>query len=118
MELKKRIIEIKDRLVALHGAAELSAQEQVKMEDEVKAYDIYSYVNMAIDYEYILDDLFRFKGARLTLSEKPLIFIDTCYKMIIGIDGNETEKEMLPKDICEEINDIYKYYYNVERGWE
>ena len=111
-ELRKNLDNIRAELEALYNA-EYTDEERKEMENNGEAYDLYSYFNDVLDYEYTISSSREYLGAKIWVTlGGPNIHIDTRNGEIRGAWGTERESIWLPSEICVEIDSIFEELYN------
>ena len=112
-ELRKNLENIRAELEALCNA-EYTDEEREEMENNGEAYDLYSYFNDVLDYEYTISRSREYLGAKIWVTlGGPNIWIDTRAEQICGAWGNEREAVCISKDIASEIDAIFEDMYNI-----
>lgn len=114
-ELKKYVDGIRDDLKNLYEA-EYTDEEREQMEEDGEAYDLYSYFSDPLDYEYTISSTGDYLGAKIWVTlGGPNVCIDTREGYVKGAWGRDREEAWIPSEIAEEIDDIFREYYEMTR---
>lgn len=110
-ELKAYCENIRKELNAIY---EGTTQEQ---NDDGEQMTLYDYFADALDYEYTIASTGDFLGVRVYVTlGGPNVWIDTRNGVIAGAWGTDREETWLPSEIADEINDIFREYYEMTRN--
>ena len=78
---------------------------------------MYDYFADALDYEYTIGSNGDFLGVRVYVTlGGPNVWIDTRRGEIAGACGTDRAESWLPSEIADEINDIFREYYECMRN--
>lgn len=115
-DLRNYVDGIRDEIKNLYEI-ELTDEEREEREENGEAYDIYSYFADVLDVEYTIDSRFEYVGAKIYVTlGGPNVWIDTREGYVKGAWGCDREESWLPSEICDEIDDIFREYYESARG--
>ena len=107
-ELKGYCENIRKELNAIY---EGTTQER---NDDGEQMTLYDYFNDALDYEYTIASTGDFFGVRVYVTlGGPNVWIDTRNGVIAGSWGTDRAETWLPSEIANEINDIFREYYEM-----
>lgn len=114
-ELKEYVDGIRDDLKNLYEA-DYTDEERETMEENGEAYDLYSYFADVLDMEYTIDRFGEYLGVKVYVTlGGPNVWIDTREGYVKGAWGTDREESWLPSEICDEIDDIFREYYEMTR---
>lgn len=114
-ELKKYVDGIRDDIKNIYEA-DYTDEEREAMEENGEAYDLYSYFADVLDMEYTVDRSGEYLGAKIYVTlGGPNVWIDTREGYVKGAWGTDREEAWLPSEICDEIDDIFREYYETTR---
>lgn len=114
-ELKKYVDGIRDDLKNLYEA-EYTEEEREQMEEDGEAYDLYSYFSDVLDYEYTISSSGDYLGAKIWVTlGGPNVCIDTRDGYVKGAWGCDRAEAWIPSEIVDEIDDIFREYYEMTR---
>lgn len=115
-ELKKYVDGIRDELKALYEL-DITDEEREKREESGDPCSLYDYFDDVLDIEYTIDSQGEYLGARVYVTlGGPNVWIDTCEGYVKGAWGTDREESWIPSEINDEINDIFREYYDCIRG--
>ena len=84
--------------------------------DDGEQMTMYDYFSDVLDYEYTISSCGDFLGVRAYVAlGGPNIWIDTRRGEIAGAWGTDRAEAWLPSEIAEEIDDIFREYYEMTK---
>lgn len=84
--------------------------------DDCEQATFYDYFNDPLDFEYTIASNGEYMGVRVYVTlGGPNVWIDTRRGEIGGAWGTERAERWLPREICDEIDEIFSEYYNATR---
>jgi hypothetical protein len=115
-ELKKYVDGIRDELKALYEL-DITDEEREEREENGEPCSLYDYFNDVLDIEYTIDSRGEYLGARVYVTlGGPNVWIDTREGYVKGAWGTDRAESWIPSEINDEINDIFREYYESIRG--
>lgn len=112
-ELHDMCMRIREELNRLYEA-DFTEEEREAMEENGEAFDLYSYFDDVLDYEFTISSCRDFLGAKIWVTlGGPNIYIDTRAGEIVGHWGTDEARVWLPSEISEEINSIFEEIYSM-----
>lgn len=107
-ELKEYCDRIREELNAIY---EGTTEEKNDDGEQITLYDYFSDV---LDYEYTIGSNGDFLGVRVYVTlGGPNVWIDTRNGVVAGAWGCDREEVWLPAEICEEIDNVFREYYEM-----
>ena len=86
------------------------------MNDDGEPATMYDYFNDPLDFEYTIASNGEYLGVRVYVTlGGPNVWIDTRRGEIGGAWGTDRADRLLPREICDEIDEIFSEYYNATR---
>lgn len=110
-ELKEMCENIAKELIRRYegNPAEDEAAETAAYNED---FDLYSYFTNALDVEYIISTRGEYLGAHIAVTlGGPNIYIDTRRGYVTGYWDTDHAEAWLPREVCDEIDDIFEAYY-------
>lgn len=102
---------IREELDAIY---EGTTDEQNEDGEQMTMWDYFADV---LDYEYTIGKSGEFLGVRVYITlGGPNVWIDTRRGEIAGAWGTDRAESLLPNEIANEINDIFREYYECTRN--
>ena len=84
--------------------------------DDGEQATFYDYFDDPLDYEYTIASNGEYLGVRVYVTlGGPNVWIDTRRGEIGGAWGTDRADRWLPREICDEIDEIFSEYYNATR---
>ena len=84
--------------------------------DDGEQATMYDYFDDPLDFEYTIAANGEYLGVRVYVTlGGPNVCIDTRRGEIAGAWGTDTADRWLPREICDEIDEIFSEYYNATR---
>lgn len=110
-ELKKYVDGIRDDLKNLYEL-DITDEEREEREENGEAYDLYSYFSDVLDCEFTVNMSGEYVGAKIYVTlGGPNVWIDTREGYVKGAWGCDREESWIPSEIVEEIDDIFREWY-------
>lgn len=112
-ELKRMCEGIAEGLKAYYEG-EITATEEDYNHEEGEVLSLWDYFadGEVLDIEYTIGSDKSFRGVRLLVAfGGPNIYIDTMHKAVMGYWWGDRAEAWLPKEICDEIDEIWKEFY-------
>ena len=82
------------------------------VDDDGNELGLYDYLVDALDYEFTIDSLKKYKAAKIWVTlGGPNVWIDTKERAVKLAWGTDREEYPLTYDICDEINEIMQEIY-------
>lgn len=107
-ELQNYINNIFDELKAIYEGNETN--------DDGEQATFYDYFEDPLDYEYTIGADGSYIGVRVYVAlGGPNVWVDTRRGEIGGAWGTDRADRWLPREICDEIDEIFSEYYNATR---
>ena len=84
--------------------------------DDGEQATFYDYFDDPLDFEYTIASNGEYLGVRVYVTlGGPNVWIDTRRGEIGGARGTDRADRWLPREICDEIDEIFSEYYNATR---